>query len=226
MPEQAVTFEEMQKDFIVRRKGSLALPLTGVIVYSAAALLSLCVDPACHNLVLALCFWAIMPVGLFIGRLRGEEMRNVETNPLFDLSAKARVMALATWAIHIPVWIYAPTLFPVTVGIGFALHWIVFSWTTGHPVGFIHLGMRILFVLCGLPNGRGRGRRRLGLCDLARPALHDRLARTFQLGSRSALGLGVADVQVQTPARITGRRRYARIESSAQAPRPPTCASQ
>jgi len=143
-----VTFEEMQKDFIVRRKGSLALPLTGVIVYSTAALLSLCVDPVRHNLVLALCFWAIMPVGLFVGRLRGEEMRNVETNPLFDLSAKARVMALATWAIHIPVWIYAPTLFPITVGIGFALHWIVFSWTTGHPVGFIHLGMRIVFVLC------------------------------------------------------------------------------
>lgn len=143
-----MTFEEMQRDFIVRRKGSLALPLTGVIVYSAAALLSLCVDPARHNLVLTLCFWAIMPVGLLVGRLRGEEMHNVETNPLFDLSAKARVMALATWAIHIPVWIYAPALFPITVGIGFALHWIVFSWTIGHPVGFFHLGMRIAFVLC------------------------------------------------------------------------------
>lgn len=146
-PEQPVTFQEMQKDFIVRRKGSLALPLTGVIVYSAAALLSLCTDPAHHNLVLTLCFWAIMPVGFLLGWLRGEEMRNVADNPLFDLSVKARVMALATWAIHIPVWIYAPSLFPITVGIGFALHWIVFSWTTAHPVGFIHLGMRIVFVL-------------------------------------------------------------------------------
>ena len=74
-------------------------------------------------------------------------MRSRDDNPLFDLSAKARVMALATWAIHIPVWLYAPTLFPLTVGIAFALHWIVFSWTLGHPVGFVHLAMRIVFVL-------------------------------------------------------------------------------
>jgi hypothetical protein len=142
-----MTFEEMQKDFIVRRKGSLALPITGVIVYSSAALASLAVPAPHHNLVLALCFWMIMPVGLLIGRLRGEDMRTRTDNPLFDLSAKARVMALSTWAIHIPVWIYAPSLFPITVGIGFALHWIIFSWTTGHPVGFVHLAMRIAFVL-------------------------------------------------------------------------------
>lgn len=142
-----MTFEEMQRDFIVRRKGSLALPITGALVYSAAAVASLFVAPVQHNLVLAICFWAIMPVGLFIGRLRGEEMRSREDNPLFSLSAKARVMALSTWAIHIPVWLYAPSLFPITVGIGFALHWIIFSWTTGHPVGFIHLAMRIVFVL-------------------------------------------------------------------------------
>jgi hypothetical protein len=35
----------------------------------------------------------------------------------------------------------------VSVGIGFALHWVVFSWTVDHPVGFIHLAMRILFVI-------------------------------------------------------------------------------
>lgn len=142
-----MTFEEMQKDFIVRRKGSLALPMTGAIVYTTAAIASLFVDSSLHNLVLTICFWAILPVGLFIGRLRGEEMRSRGDNPLFDLSAKARVMALATWAIHIPVWLYAPTLFPLTVGIAFALHWIVFSWTLGHPVGFVHLAMRIVFVL-------------------------------------------------------------------------------
>lgn len=142
-----MTFEEMQKDFIVRRKGSLALPMTGVVVYSAAAILSLFVDHQWHNLVLTICFWAILPVGLFFGRLRGEEMKSREDNPLFRLSAYARVMALSSWAIHIPIWLYAPSLFPITVGIAFALHWIVFSWTLGHPVGFVHLAMRIVFVL-------------------------------------------------------------------------------
>ncbi|MCI4590886.1 hypothetical protein MOK15_12390 [Sphingobium sp. BYY-5] len=140
-------FMQMRTDFIVRRKGSLALPMTGIIVYSIAALLSLVIPREGHNLTLALCFWAILPVGLAIGRIRGEEMGSPPENPLFKLSAMARIMALSTWAIHIPVWIYAPALFPISVGIGFALHWVIFSWTLGHPVGLIHLAMRIIFVL-------------------------------------------------------------------------------
>lgn len=141
-----MTFEEMRADFITRRRGSLALPITGLIVYSTIALLSLIVPPEAHNLTLALGFWAIMPIGALIMRLRGERAGTPD-NPLFRLSAFARVMALATWAIHIPVWVHAPALFPLSVGIGFALHWVVFSWTIGHPVGFVHLAMRIGFVL-------------------------------------------------------------------------------
>ena len=142
-----MTFQELRLDFIMRRKGSMALPITGIIVYSAAAILSLIVDPRWHNLVLTLCFWSIMPVGAVMMKLRGEEIGSPQENPLFGLAAKARIMALSTWAIHIMVWIYDPELFPVTVGIGFALHWVVFSWTLDHPVGFIHLGLRILFVI-------------------------------------------------------------------------------
>ncbi|WP_310467339.1 DUF7010 family protein [Sphingomonas sp.] len=142
-----MTLDEMRADFITRRKGSMALPMTGVLVYSLAAILTLLVDARWHNWVLAACFWLIPPLGALISRLRGEQVGSAADNPLFDLSAKARVMALATWAIHIPVWVYAPTLFPLTVGIAFALHWVVFSWTIGHPVGFYHLAMRIAFVL-------------------------------------------------------------------------------
>jgi hypothetical protein len=144
---KAMNFQELRLDFIMRRKGSMALPITCIIVYSAAAILSLIVDPRWHNLVLTLCFWSIMPVGAVMMKLRGEEIGSPQENPLFGLAAKARIMALSTWAIHIMVWIYAPELFPVTVGIGFALHWVVFSWTLDHPVGFIHLGLRILFVI-------------------------------------------------------------------------------
>ena len=141
-----MTFDEMRADFIRRRRGSLALPITGVIVYSAAALLSLVAGREWHNLVLTVCFWTIMPVGALVMKLRGEE-GGTPKNPLFRLSAYARVMALATWAVHIRVWVYAPELFPLTVGILFALHWVVFSWTLGHPVGFYHLALRITFVL-------------------------------------------------------------------------------
>ena len=142
-----MTLEEMRRDFVTRRKGSLALPITGIVVYSTVALLTLVVDPRWHNTALAICFWLIMPVGALIMKVRGEEQGDAKANPLFDLSNNARWMALSTWAVHIPVWIYAPDLFPLTVGILFALHWVVFSWTLGHPIGFYHLGMRIAFVL-------------------------------------------------------------------------------
>lgn len=141
-----MTLEEMRSDFIARRKGSLSLPIAGAILYSIAALLSLWVPPERHNLVLTVCFWTILPIGVLIMRLRGEQSPNPE-NPFFKLSVVGRILALATWSIHIPVWIFAPDLFPLTIGIAFALHWANFSWMMDHPVGFIHLGMRISFVL-------------------------------------------------------------------------------
>lgn len=141
-----MTLDELRVDFIARRRGSLALPITGVIVYTAIALATLLVPPERRNWVLAIGFWAIPPLGALVMRLRGEEPASPD-NPLFDLSAKARIMALSTWAIHIPVWLYAPALFPISVGIGLALHWVVFSWTVGHPVGFYHLAARIVLVL-------------------------------------------------------------------------------
>ena len=85
-----MTFDEMRADFIIRRKGSLGLPITGVIAYSAAALLSLVVDSRYHNVVLTLCFWSILPIGLVIGRIRGEDMSTPHENPLLRLSAMAR----------------------------------------------------------------------------------------------------------------------------------------
>ena len=142
-----MTLQEMRLDFILRRKGSVALPITGMIVYSLAAVLSLVVDARWHNLVLTLCFWSILPVGAVIMRMRGEKSGSPHENPLLDLSNKARWMALSTWSIHIPIWIYAPALFPISVGIGFPLHWVIFSWAVDHPVGFVHLATRILFVL-------------------------------------------------------------------------------
>ena len=142
-----MTLDEMRLDFILRRRGSMALPMTGILAYSAAAVLSLLFDPRWHNAVLTACFFSIMPLGALMMKLRGEEIGDPRANALFDLSNKARWMALSTWTVHIPIWVYAPSLFPITVGICFALHWVIFSWTLRHPVGFMHLGMRILFVL-------------------------------------------------------------------------------
>ena len=139
--------DTLRLDFITRRKGNWGVPAAGMIVYLLAAALSLVVEPRWHNLVLTTCFFGVMPLGAMMMKLRGEDRGSVQENPLFDLAAKARWMALSTWALHIMVWIYAPDLFPVSLGICFALHWVIFSWMVGHPVGYYHLAMRIIFVV-------------------------------------------------------------------------------
>ncbi|MFL6787451.1 MAG: DUF7010 family protein [Sphingomicrobium sp.] len=141
-----MTLQEMRADFITRRKGSVSLPIAGAMLYAIAAALSLWFPKEIHNLILTLCFWAILPVGIVIMKLRGEQEPN-PANPFFKLSAVGRILALSTWSIHIMMWIYAPDLMPLTVGICFALHWANLSWMMDHPVGFIHLGMRITFVI-------------------------------------------------------------------------------
>ncbi|HEV2567901.1 DUF7010 family protein [Sphingomonas sp.] len=142
-----MTFEEMQQDFIRVRFAVPSLPIAGILVYAGIALASLATPPSYRNLVLFVGFWFIMPVGAAIMRLRGEENGPFPENPLFELSALARVMVLATWSIHIPVWVYAPDLFPLTVGIAFALHWVVSGWSRGTSIGLTHLAMRIALVL-------------------------------------------------------------------------------
>ena len=39
-----------------------------------------------------------------------------------------------------------PTYLPLTLGIGLGLHWVVFSWVVGHPVGLIHAALRTVLV--------------------------------------------------------------------------------
>ena len=141
-----MTFAQMQADFIRSRRGALSLPLTGIVNYGAAAVASLFVAKAYANLVLALCFWAIPPVAAIVGRIRKEDFQGDPGNPLFELAKLARIMVLSTWVIHLLVWIHAPALFPATVGVAFALHWVVFGWSIGHPLGLVHLGLRVTLV--------------------------------------------------------------------------------
>lgn len=143
-----MTLDEMRADFLARRLGVPSLPIAGCIAYPVAAGLSLVAPVAWHNAVLTACFWSIMPIAALIGKIRGERQIGNSDNPLFRLAALMRILVLMTWAIHIPVWIHAPELFPLTIGIAFGLHWIVFGWSIGHiAIGLTHPILRTALVL-------------------------------------------------------------------------------
>ena len=141
-----MTLQELRVDFILRRKGCLSLPITGCIVWSLAALASLFVPQAQANVALLISYFLLVPISIAIARIRGEQVIGSE-NPLFKLASMCRLMVSLLWAVHLPLLFWAPEFFPLSMGIGFAIHWIVFSWTVDHPVGLIHAILRTFLVL-------------------------------------------------------------------------------
>jgi hypothetical protein len=64
-----------------------------------------------------------------------------------DFAAMCRVMVFLLWALLLPIFFLAPTLFPLAMAIGFGLHWVVFPWTVAHPLGMVHASVRTFFAL-------------------------------------------------------------------------------
>jgi len=58
-------------------------------------------------------------------------------------------MVSLLWAVHLPLLFWAPEFFPLSIAIGYGIHWIVFSWAIDHPVGLIHALLRTFLVLNG-----------------------------------------------------------------------------
>jgi hypothetical protein len=143
----AATLTELREDFLRRRKGCLSLPITGCIVWSLAAIASFVVPAKAANLTLIGCYFLLFPIAVAIARLRGEDMRGGDENPLLRLAALCRLMVFLLWAVLLPIFFLAPALFPLAMAIGFGLHWIVFSWTVGHSIGVIHATLRTALVL-------------------------------------------------------------------------------
>lgn len=57
------------------------------------------------------------------------------------------LMVNLLWAVHFPLAFHAPEFVPLSVGISFGLHWIIYSWIINHPLGIIHAILRTLLVL-------------------------------------------------------------------------------
>jgi hypothetical protein len=142
-----MTLEEMRADFMLRRKGCLSLPITGCIVWSLAVLASFYVPQDKANLALIVCYFLLIPISIAIARVRGEQVRGGAENPLLKLASLARLMVTLLWAVHLPLLFLAPAFFPLSMGIGYGVHWIVFSWSVGHPVGLIHALLRTFLVV-------------------------------------------------------------------------------
>ena len=141
-----MTLEEYRKDFEASANRSVSLPIAGAIVWLAIALLSTQLSERTGILILLFASGTIFPIALVIARIRGEALVSSQ-NPLAKLMGYCVLMVNLLWAIHIPLFIYAPEFVPLSIGIGLGLHWIVYSWIVQHTVGITHSILRTILVV-------------------------------------------------------------------------------
>jgi hypothetical protein len=141
------SLDALRADFEMRTNRSMSLPIAGLLVWSAIAVLGLVLPPKQAVFGLVWATGAIFPIALLIARFRGEELIS-NKNLLAGLLGACVLMVNLLWVLHIPLLVKAPNFVPLSVGVGLGLHWVVYSWVVRHPVGYIHAVIRTLAVLC------------------------------------------------------------------------------
>lgn len=135
------TLDELRAEFDQRAKRSLSLPLAGLAVWSCVAVLGILLPPKSATLALVFATGAIFPLAMAIARMRGEQLLE-NSNPLAKLMGVCVLMVNLLWAVHIPLLVYAPQFVPLSLGTALGLHWMVYSWIIGHPLGYRHAIVR------------------------------------------------------------------------------------
>lgn len=141
-----MSLENLRADFERTSKRSMSMPIAGAIAWTVAGIMSFVLEYRFSLIALFLCTGMIFPIAIGIGKLRGEELLS-NTNPLAKLMGMCALMVNLLWALHIPLFLYAPHFVPLSLGIGLGLHWIVYSWIIQHPLGTIHAIVRTLLIV-------------------------------------------------------------------------------
>jgi hypothetical protein len=138
--------ERTREDFERRAKRSLSLPIAGILVWAVIAVLGLLLPQRLAIYALLFGTGAIFPLAMAIAAARGEQLLS-NTNPFARLMGACVFMVNLLWALHIPLAFRDPVFIPLSVGIGLGIHWVVYSWITRHPVGYVHAVVRTVAVL-------------------------------------------------------------------------------
>lgn len=136
---------DLRADYDHQAGRSLALPIAGTLVWTAVGLAGLVIPDRQATIVLLFATGAIFPIAILLARRLGEQLLG-NTNPLARLMALSTLMVNLLWPVHLSALALAPGFVPLTVGIGLGLHWVVFSWVIGHPVGIAHALVRTALV--------------------------------------------------------------------------------
>ncbi len=113
------------------------MPIAGAIVWTIAGVAALVLPSNTATFVLLFSTGAIFPLGLLLARALSEKLVD-NSNPLARLMGLAVLMVNLLWALHLTLFSQDMALLPLSLGIGLGIHWVVFSWIIGNPLGTIH----------------------------------------------------------------------------------------
>ena len=142
-----MTLDELRVDFERVSQRSLSMPVAGAIFWLVVALISTQVPERLGLLILLFGSGTIFPMAILISKITKEDVFS-SNNPLSKLMGSSVLMVNLLWAVHIPLFLYAPELLTLSVGIGLGIHWVVYSWIIQHPLGYIHAILRTALVVC------------------------------------------------------------------------------
>jgi len=133
---------EAQRAAFIRDGGRfLAFPLAGAIDWTAIAVTSRFVPKPQSVYVVLFGTGMIFPVALLIARIAREQIFQ-PGNRFAALMGSSVLMVNLLWALHLPLAYLLPAIVPLSVALALGLHWIVFGWIIGSPLGLIHALLR------------------------------------------------------------------------------------
>jgi hypothetical protein len=124
---------------------SIALPIAGAIVWTAAGVAGLLLEPRTALFALLFATGLAFPLALAIARPLGERLLD-NPSPLAGLMGRSVLMVNLLWAVHLSLIPTAPELLPLSLAAALGLHWVVFGWVVGHWVGLAHAVTRTALV--------------------------------------------------------------------------------
>ena len=140
-PQMNGTLRELRLAYERETNRSLAMPMSGALVWLVIAIFGYLLPENRATVVMLFGTGLIFPVALLIAKLRRENLTD-RLNPLSRLMGMSVLMVNLLWAVHLPLLMGAPRFFPLSLGIGLGIHWIVYSWIIQHPVGLMHAILR------------------------------------------------------------------------------------
>ena len=141
-----MTLDDCRLDFEQSSNRAMSMPIAGAVVWALVAILSTQFEERISILLLLFCSGLIFPIALGIARIRSEALIS-NKNPMASLMGQCVLMVNLLWAVHIPLFLYAPSFVPLSLGISLGLHWVVYSWIIQHPLGRTHAILRTSLVL-------------------------------------------------------------------------------